>query len=391
MNLLKKMYPLICDLLFFTSIFFSSIAFAADLYESFQNPPVSVRPVVRWEWPAKSPNDNEITKQLETFKNSGFGGVEIAPAQINLVTAKSLKFTAVEAKKLSLSVDLVISRPSALTSFKLDESASSISLDKKYFNNLSAVLAPSFGGNLGDSLHAISFIKSDLFNERFLVVFNDFCRGNAVLARFEFPANSLLPGFSDVNLPFDIPQIKMASSRQVFVSSTGHFVDKPLICCRLADDPCLLENQAEFFEIYDLAFASGINQLLCTEQNAGSRSRIDRNARLSAVFRNSRLNLNPNVEISPANSNLSFINYVAGDRDIFFFTNADNASSLSFYARFDTGEKTPWLWDPETGNRNLFHSGSSKNSLDIELDPLDSILIVFEPNLPDNSPSLNKN
>jgi hypothetical protein len=28
----------------------------------------------------------------------------------------------------------------------------------------------------------------------------------------------------------------------------------------------------------------------------------------------------------------------------------------------------------------LFHSGRSRNSLDIELDHLDSILLVFEPN-----------
>jgi hypothetical protein len=538
--------------LFFILFFIVPLVHADELYNSFQNPPADARPFVHWDWPAKLPGEKEIVRQLDAFKNSGFGGVEIAPAEITLTSAKSLKFAADEAKKRTLSVDLAISWPLTSPSLQPDECARTISLDKKflkgpiqfhtdindlnsklktknsklmflrlipldlkrftsgdefinkispngsvdfnipdgnhafyigvlhsalignqkskisnqqsiidplnkravekYFNNLSAALAPAFGGNLGDTLHAISFNKFDLaganwtsdfeqefvkrhgydliaclpvildddiagdktyfdqtvprtrydfyvtltelLNERFLKTFRDFCHGNAVLARLELPDNSLFPDFPDANLPFDIPQSKIAHNPQVWnliASSTGHFADKPLTCCRFSDDPCFVENQQDSFRIHDLAFVSGINQFICTEQNSGPKSRIDRNARLSAVFRNSQLNLNPAVIISPANPNLCFINYFAYDRDIFFFTNVGRTLPLSFNAQFETGDKIPWLWDPETGNRNLFHYGSSKNSLDIELDPLDSILIVFEPNLPDNPPALNKN
>jgi hypothetical protein len=546
--------------LFFILFFIVPLVHADELYNSFQNPPADARPFVHWDWPAKLPGEKEIVRQLDAFKNSGFGGVEIAPAEITQAAAKSLKFAADEAKKRALLVDLSLPWPLNLPSLQPDECAKTISLDKKflkgpiqfhtdindlnsklktqnsklmflrlipldlkrftsgdefinkispngsvdfnipdgnhafyigvlhsalignqkskisnqqsiidplnkravekYFNNLSAALAPAFGGNLGDTLHAISFdlviaseakqsqflaganwtsdfeqqfVKrrgydliaclpvildddiaddktyfyqtvrrtrydfyktlAELLNERFLTAFNDFCRGNGVLARLELPENPLSPGFPDANLPFDIPQSKIARNRQVWnliASSTGHFADKPLTCCRFSADPCFFENQQDPFRIHDLAFVSGINQFICTERNSGPRSRIDRNARLSAVFRNSQLNLNPAVKISPANPNLCFINYFACDRDIFFFTNVGRTLPLSFNAQFETGDKIPWLWDPETGNRNLFHYGSSKNSLDIELDPLDSVLLVFEPNISD-SPTVSNN
>jgi hypothetical protein len=383
----------ICTLLFFTSFVFASITQADDLYDIFRNPPAAERPFMYWDWPAKLPGNDEIIRQLDAFKNSGLGGVEIAPAEITLAASKSLKFAADEAKKRELLVDLALPWPLTAPSLEPDESARSITLDKKYFNNLSAALAPSFGGNLGYSLHAISFNKFDLLNERFLAVFNDFCRGNAVFARLELPENPLFPGLPDANLPFDIQQCKIVRNpreHNFIASATGHFAVQPPKTCRFSDDPCLSENQPYFFGIHDIAFVSGINQFICTERNSGPRSHIERNARLCAVFRNSRLNIRPTVEISPANPNLLFINYVAGDRDIFFFTNIDRTQPLSFNARFETGDKIPWLWDPETGNRNLFHSGSSRNSLDIELDHLDSILLVFEPNLPDNPAALNK-
>jgi len=378
----------------FVTFVFASPVFADDMYDIFRNPPAEARPFFHWDWPVKVPGDEEIIRQLNVFKNSGFGGVEIAPAGITPATAKSLKFAADEAKKRELLVDLALPWPLTAPSLEPNEYAKTITLDKKYFNNLSAALAPSFGGNLGDSLHAISFNKSDLLNERFLAVFNDFCRGNGVLARFELPENSVFPDLPDANLPFDIALSKIVSNpreHNFIVSTTGHFAVQPLTTCRFSDDPCLPENQPYFFGIHDIAFVSGINQFICTRRNSGPGSYIDRNARLCAVFRNSRLNIRPTVEISPANPSLLFISYVSGNRDIFFFTNIDRSRPLSFNARFETGDKIPWLWNPLTGSRNLFHSGSSRNSLDIELDHLDSILLVFEPNLPDNPPALNIN
>jgi hypothetical protein len=92
-------------------------------------------------------------------------------------------------------------------------------------------------------------------------------------------------------------------------------------------------------------------------------------------------NVAPQVKISPLNSDLFFVYYLSEGRDIFFFTNTKK-DSISFSAQFDTGGKTPSIWDPETGKQSIFPSTGKKDSLDIILKPLKSILLVFEPNTP---------
>ncbi len=87
----------------------------------------------------------------------------------------------------------------------------------------------------------------------------------------------------------------------------------------------------------------------------------------------------PTVEISQPNKKLLQIHYRADDRDIFFFTSINRDQPISFQARFDTGDKTPWRWDPETGQRYVFRYKDAKNELDIRLEPSESLLLVFEP------------
>jgi len=90
----------------------------------------------------------------------------------------------------------------------------------------------------------------------------------------------------------------------------------------------------------------------------------------------------PAVLITEPNEKLLHVHYLAEDRDIFFLTSIDRANSIAFRARFDTGDKIPWQWDCETGNRSAFPYGDKPAELDIELGPLQSILLVFEPNMP---------
>jgi hypothetical protein len=88
--------------------------------------------------------------------------------------------------------------------------------------------------------------------------------------------------------------------------------------------------------------------------------------------------LDPAVAIDKPADFMSQLHYVSGDRDIFFFINYGPEKSNTFEAAFKTGEKIAWLWDPETGNRYLYPSSSSKNRLTITLAPSESKLIVFE-------------
>lgn len=94
------------------------------------------------------------------------------------------------------------------------------------------------------------------------------------------------------------------------------------------------------------------------------------------------IGVKPTVEISKPNAQLLFTHYRAGARDIFFFTNTNRTDPIGFTAKFDTADKTPWLWNPETGARSVYPYADKKNELVLNLGPLESALLVFEPNMP---------
>ncbi|MEF8845056.1 MAG: glycosyl hydrolase [Bacteroidales bacterium] len=90
--------------------------------------------------------------------------------------------------------------------------------------------------------------------------------------------------------------------------------------------------------------------------------------------------ITPDVVIDPLNRNISQVQYTHGEEELFFFTNSNINQQLSFRATFNTGEKVPWIWDPETGERYLYPFDGQKNKLTIELAPSESKLIVFDNN-----------
>jgi hypothetical protein len=94
-----------------------------------------------------------------------------------------------------------------------------------------------------------------------------------------------------------------------------------------------------------------------------------------------KISVLPTVKISSPSDKLLFIHYLAEGRDIFFFTNIDNVAPISFRADFNTAGKTPWLWNPDTGARGVFAYGDKKNTLDIRIEPAESLLLVFDPNM----------
>ncbi len=83
-----------------------------------------------------------------------------------------------------------------------------------------------------------------------------------------------------------------------------------------------------------------------------------------------------------ADANLSQIHHKLGDRDVFFFAWTDMDKAKEFTAEFKTGDKTPWVWNAETGEKYVHPYGDRKNVLDIRLEPQESMLVVFEPNMP---------
>ena len=92
-----------------------------------------------------------------------------------------------------------------------------------------------------------------------------------------------------------------------------------------------------------------------------------------------RLGVRPDVEIAPPHERLFQVHHRLDGREVFFFSNQRRAGGVDFRATFNTGGRTPWRWDAETGRRSPMPHGPGKNVLDIHLDPLESLLVVFEP------------
>jgi hypothetical protein len=88
--------------------------------------------------------------------------------------------------------------------------------------------------------------------------------------------------------------------------------------------------------------------------------------------------LEPDVSISSPTDYVSQLHYVSGNHDIFFFTNYGPQQTHKFEATFRLDDKTPWLWDAESGERAPYPTLGAKNVLTITLGPAESKLIVFE-------------
>lgn len=90
------------------------------------------------------------------------------------------------------------------------------------------------------------------------------------------------------------------------------------------------------------------------------------------------IKIDKDVNIKNPDKNVFQIRQVAGDRDIWFFVNSNRADKAEIEAVFPARGKTPCIWNPETGMRKIFPYDRSGNELVIELDPLESLLLVFE-------------
>lgn len=92
-----------------------------------------------------------------------------------------------------------------------------------------------------------------------------------------------------------------------------------------------------------------------------------------------KIKVQKDVEINEPDKDLFQIKHTDGERDIWFFVNSNMAKKINAEVTFPTGNKMPWKWDPETGSREPYHFSGKPSILNIELDPLESLLLVFEP------------
>ena len=91
--------------------------------------------------------------------------------------------------------------------------------------------------------------------------------------------------------------------------------------------------------------------------------------------------IQPYMHIARPDMNLSQIALRSGEREIFFFANSDPVREIETQIEFSTGGKTPWQWNPETGERTPYFFNGSKNRLNVRVEPCGSLLLVFEPGM----------
>ena len=97
-----------------------------------------------------------------------------------------------------------------------------------------------------------------------------------------------------------------------------------------------------------------------------------------AVAWTDRLGLEPDVRVEAPTVDVSFVHHRSGERDIYFVANTSRQDAAELVLRPQSGEKRPWLWDPETGTRAPLAS-ARPDRLELHLEPLQSLLVVYEP------------
>jgi len=85
------------------------------------------------------------------------------------------------------------------------------------------------------------------------------------------------------------------------------------------------------------------------------------------------------VQIRQPNKNIFQTHTKTENNDIYFFTNTNRSETIGCHVDFPMTNKTPWIWNPEDGTRKPYTNGKSNNKLYMKLRPLQSILLVFEP------------
>jgi len=85
------------------------------------------------------------------------------------------------------------------------------------------------------------------------------------------------------------------------------------------------------------------------------------------------------VQVKEPNKNVFQIHTKTENSDLYFFTNTNRSETIGYYVDFPATNRIPWVWNPEDGTRKPYTNGKSNNKLYIKLRPLQSILLVFEP------------
>ncbi len=91
------------------------------------------------------------------------------------------------------------------------------------------------------------------------------------------------------------------------------------------------------------------------------------------------LGLKPYVRFKQTHKYLSQSSYKLGTNSMYFMANTSLYEDIPVHAEFQLDSKlTPWIWNPETGERLRYPTKGGNNIIDLVLPRATSLLIVFE-------------
>ncbi len=89
-----------------------------------------------------------------------------------------------------------------------------------------------------------------------------------------------------------------------------------------------------------------------------------------------RLAYSSELQVGLPHDALYSLHHRAADAEVFFFTNTHRKDSLHSRVDFALGESGLWRWDPETGQQQPYESAYDAKGFDLDLHPLESVLLV---------------
>jgi len=93
------------------------------------------------------------------------------------------------------------------------------------------------------------------------------------------------------------------------------------------------------------------------------------------------LGLKSYIRFKQTHKYLSQSSYKLGTNSMYFLANASLHEDIPVHAEFHEEDTlTPWIWNPETGERLRYPTGSANNLIDLVIPRATSLLIVFESN-----------
>jgi hypothetical protein len=196
-----------------------------------------------------------------------------------------------------------------------------------------------------------------------------------ILARSEMKNGRLLfqqRSYKAILLP-DVERISLSSAKALthFVAAGG----KVFFLNRVPSETAGLADQKESGTV-----ASLMTALQTKYPQRAALTHVDASSLLAWFHElQQRFSLAPDVTLSDPKAFVSQVHYTQPNRDLFFFANYSGDQTHTFHAQFpEARDRTPWLWDTQTGERRPLPWSPTAGTLTLTLGPVESMLIVFE-------------